>query len=234
MTSTWTGNAPDFLGRLQRGDCGAFRELIEQYGQILYNTALRITGSPSDAEDALQETFLSGYQHIRDFEERSSLRTWLTRVCINAALTRRRRNARHRADSLDDMINWGVEETPREVPDSRENPEQALRGLEFRRLLDRYLGKLSPALRQVFVLRDIEEYSGEETAELLGITVAAVKTRLSRARMALRNYLEPHLSPRLAARQAQPQSRKPVGPQFLGAQPCFGQSAHNLSSESLF
>ncbi|HYM10046.1 MAG TPA: sigma-70 family RNA polymerase sigma factor, partial [Bryobacterales bacterium] len=127
------------------------------------------------------------------FQGRSSLRTWLTRVCINAALTRLRRNGRRPAWSLDEMSEGGVDEAPRELPDPGDSPEQALRGLELRRLLDRYLAKLSPALRQVFVLRDIEELSGEETAQALGITVAAVKTRLSRARMTLRAYLEPHL-----------------------------------------
>jgi RNA polymerase sigma-70 factor (ECF subfamily) len=204
MTSTWPSSVlfhaavavreqPDLVTRLQRGDCDAYRELISQYGQALYNTALRITGSASDAEDVLQETFVSAYQHVRSFEERSSLRTWLTRVCINAALTRLRRNGRRRAWSLDEMSEGGVDEAPHELPDRGESPEQAVRVLDLRRLLDRYLAKLSPALRQVFVLRDLEELSGEETAQALGITVAAVKTRLSRARMALRTYLEPHL-----------------------------------------
>lgn len=204
MTSTWSSGVlfhpalaaterTDFLTRLQRGDCDAYRELVSRYGQTLYNTALRITGSASEAEDALQETFLSAYQHVGSFQGRSSLRTWLTRVCINAALTRLRRNGRRPAWSLDEMSEGGVDEAPRELPDRGDSPEQAVRGLELRRLLDRYLAKLSPALRQVFVLRDIEELSGEETAQALGITVAAVKTRLSRARMTLRAYLEPHL-----------------------------------------
>lgn len=188
-----TENA-DLITRLKRGDCEAYRELVQEYGDQLYGTALRITGSPSDAEDAVQETLLSTFQHIGGFESRSSLRTWLTRVLINAALTRLRRNSRHKAYSLDKTALDAAEDRPREFPDHRENPEQALRGQELRRLLDHYLRKLSPALRHVFVLRDLEEISSEETARLLGITVAAVKTRLARARQALRRYLTPHLS----------------------------------------
>ncbi len=220
-----------FLTRLHQGDCGAYRELMDQYGQALYNTALRITGSPADAEDALQETLLSAYQHIGSFEERSSLRTWLTRVCINAALTRLRRNGRHKTVALDEWGSDGAEESPRQIPDERENPEQTYRGLEVRRLLDRYLAKLSPALRRVFVLRDLEECSSEETAELLGITVAAVKTRLSRARQALRAYLEPHLSTR---RQPQPQGGQLLRSQLFRPQPGFGQAGQAFSAESAF
>jgi RNA polymerase sigma-70 factor (ECF subfamily) len=184
----------DLIVRLKRGDCQAYRELLDEYGEQLYGTALRITISATDAEDAVQETLLSTFQHIGTFESRSSLRTWLTRVCINAALTRIRRNSRHKIQSLDDTSFDGSPESSRELPDHRENPEQALRGSELQGLLDRYLRALSPGLRQVFVLRDVEEMSGEETALLLGITVAAVKTRLARARQALRRNLGPHLT----------------------------------------
>ena len=198
---------------------------------MLYNTALRITGSPSEAEDALQDTFLSAYQNITTFEQRSSLRTWLTRVCINAALTRLRRNGRHKTEALEDWTPQNSETNIREIADPRENPEQAVRGRELRGLLQRYLGKLSPALREVFVLRDIEELSGEETARNLGITVAAVKTRLSRARMALRHYLAPHLSAsRTSSREPEPQSGEPLGLQLLGAQMEFGHSGQSLFS----
>lgn len=226
MTSTWPGApldiaTPAFLTRLQSGECDAYEELAGDYGPALYSTALRITGSPSDAEDALQETFLSAYQHMDTFQERSSLKTWLTRICINAALTRLRRNGRHKAESLDDPI--GEEGLPRPIPDPREDPEQELRGRELRRLLEHYLARLSPALREVFVLRDIEELSGEETAQMLGITVNAVKTRLSRARTALRQLLTPHLLASRALRQTQIKRRKPIGAKLFGAQPKLGR-----------
>ena len=188
------GEKLDLIARLKRGDCDAYRELVQEYGEQLYGTALRITGSPSDAEDAVQETLLSTFQHIGNFESRSSLKTWLTRVCINAALTRLRRSSRHKAYSIHEAAFEGGQERTPELPDRRENPEQALRGDELRRLLDRYLRKLSPSLRNVFVLRDLEEVSGEETARLLGITVAAVKTRLARARQELRKNLAPHIT----------------------------------------
>jgi RNA polymerase sigma factor (sigma-70 family) len=130
MTSTWPGAPLDlemqgFLGRLQTGAPDAYEEMVSSYGPALYSTALRITGSPSDAEDALQETLLSAYQHMQSFEERSSLKTWLTRICINAALTRLRRNGRHKSESLDDPADQ--EGLPRLLPDLRENPEQEVR-----------------------------------------------------------------------------------------------------------
>lgn len=235
MTSTWTGSAilPAFAARLRERESEAYRELVDRYGRMLYNTALRITGSPSDAEDALQETLLSAYQHIEAFEERSSLKTWLTRVCINAALTRLRRNHRHREEPLEEPASEGNVIVSRDIADPRENPEQAFRGRELRRLLGHYLDKLSPALREVFVLRDMEELSGEETARILGITVSAVKTRLSRARAALRHYLAPHLSSgRIGPRQPQPQTSELFGPQLLGAQAKLGHPSEPFAAEA--
>jgi len=228
---------PDLLSRLQAGDCCAYQELVDQYGPMLYHTALRITGCPGDAEDALQETYLSAFEHLGTFEERSSLKTWLTRVCINAALSRLRRKARHRAQSLDEMVETGDHEMPHWVRNTRENPEDAASRGEFRKLLDGYLSKLSPALREVFVLRDLEELSGEETAQVLGISVPAVKTRLSRARAALRELLLPHLtrqegSPRRAqVRETQPQFRQTLGSELLAAQAAFGYGRQSLSAE---
>ena len=228
---------PDLLSRLQAGDCRAYQELVEQYGPLLYNTALRITGCPGDAEDALQETYLSAFEHLGTFEERSTLRTWLTRVCINAALSRLRRNGRHRAQSLDEMVLSGDHEMPRWVVDPRENPEDTASRGEFRKLLEGCLGKLSPALREVFVLRDLEELSGEETAQMLGISVPAVKTRLSRARAALRELLLPHLTRkegllrRAQVRETQPQFRQTLGGELLAAQAAFRYGRQALAAE---
>jgi RNA polymerase sigma-70 factor (ECF subfamily) len=228
---------PGLLSRLQRGDCDAYQELVEEYGAVLYTTALRITGCPGDAEDALQDTYLSAFENLGSFEERSTLKTWLTRVCINAALSRLRRNARRRAYSLDDLVSNGDHETPRWVRDPRETPEEALGRQEFRRLIESYLHRLSPALREVFVLRDLQELSGEETAHLLGISVPAVKTRLSRARAALRALLLPHLTRRegstcpVTLRQPQPQFRQTLGRELLRTQAAFCHSPHAVAAE---
>ena len=239
MTTTCSGwqQRDELLSRLQAGDCGAYQELVAQYGPMLYNTALRITGCPGDAEDALQETYLSAFEHIGSFEERSTLKTWLTRVCINAALSRLRRNSRHRTQSLDEIVAAGDHEMPRWVTDTRENPEFAAGRGEFRKLLEFCLAKLTPALREVFVLRDIEELSGEETARLLGISVPAVKTRLSRARAALREMLLPRLtrkegSPRRALlRETQPEFGQPLGAELLAAQAAFGYGRQAFPAE---
>ena len=148
MTTTYSGSkgleakGSDLLSRLQAGDCRAYQELVEQYGPMLYNTARRIaTGCPADAEDALQETCLSAFEHIGSFEERSTLKTRLTRVCINAALSRLCRNTRHRTQSLDEMIAVADHEMPRWVADPRETPEDLTGRHEFRRLLKQDLGR---------------------------------------------------------------------------------------------
>jgi len=154
----------------QRGDSQAVEALFRRYQRPLFQTALRVLGNAEDAEDALQDGFLSAYRNLKRFEGRSQFSTWLTRIVINAALMRRRSAKARPAVSLD--------ETPREdeLPVTERfaaegpNPEQVFAGTELREMISANLDELSPLLRTAFVLREVEGYSTGEAAKKLGVT----------------------------------------------------------------
>lgn len=186
------------LDALRAGDRAEFARLVEAYSTPIYRLALKMLAREQDAEDVLQNTFLKALQHIRNFEGRSSLSTWLYRIAANEALMLLRR--KRSEVSID-------EEEPAETPESLPLPEQftdwcCLPEQEFvsseaRRQLDQAIQKLPEKLRVVFLLRDIEGLSIKETSEVLNLTETAVKTRLLRARLALREYLAAYFSERL-------------------------------------
>ncbi|PYU24261.1 MAG: RNA polymerase subunit sigma-24 [Acidobacteria bacterium] len=165
-------------------------QLVEPSRERVYRLALRITRNTEDAEDAQQETMLKVYRKIGQFEGRSSLTTWISRIAINEALMclRRRRSALHVA--LEEAIP-PADETParNDFQSAIEGPEAAYSRRELRDLLTRAIGTLRPAYRVVFLLRAIEQLSTTETAQVLHISVSAVKTRIYRARSELRDYL---------------------------------------------
>ncbi len=165
-----------------------FVQVVEAYAPRLYRHLLRMLDDPQDAEDALQETFLKAYRHLSRFEGRAELSTWLYRIATNEALMhlRRRRSTPLSLESLsaDDTHPEEILLTSWQVL-----PEQALLSAETRQVLEDAVAQLSPALRAVFLLRDVEGFSTRETAEILGLSVDAVKTRLARARLRLREAL---------------------------------------------
>ncbi len=171
-----------------------FIQAVEAYAPRLYRHLLRMLDDPHDAEDALQETFLKAYRHLDSFQGRASLSTWLYRIATNEALMHLRRR-RLTPVSLEAL---GTDEThPEEILLTHWQvlPEQALLSAETRQVLDDAVAQLSPALRAVFLLRDVEGFSTRETAEILGISTDAVKTRLARARLRLREALTRYFSP---------------------------------------
>src|SRR4051794_6271312 len=151
--------------------------------------AKQITQSDEDAEDVLQETFLKAYSHLDDFKGNSKFYTWLVRIAVNEALMKLRKRRSDRTVPLDDPIDTGEDEVPREVAVWDENPEEKYSRDELGQILDEAIQSLKPAYRTVFVLRDIEELSIEETAEALNLSISAVKSRLLRARLQLREKL---------------------------------------------
>ncbi len=165
-----------------------FVQVVEAYAPRLYRHLLRMLDDPQDAEDALQETFLKAYRHLSRFEGRAELSTWLYRIATNEALMhlRRRRSTPLSLEALsaDDTHPEEILLTSWQVL-----PEQALLSAETRQVLEDAVAQLSPALRAVFLLRDVEGFSTRETAEILGLSVDAVKTRLARARLRLREAL---------------------------------------------
>jgi len=172
----------------KQGDVHAFEELVERYTRNVFRVALHIARSREDAEEVVQETFLRAFRHLKNFEERSRLSTWLTRITVNVALTRLR--------GLDRSLTVPISENAREdefvseqITDWRPNPEQLYSRSELRGILTRALQSLPRGNSTVFWLRDVEGLSITETAEALGLTESAVKTRLSRARLQLRERL---------------------------------------------
>lgn len=180
----------DLLALRQR-EPQAFQELVETYSPRIYNLALKMLGDPDLAEDILQETFISAYRAIDRFEGRSHVSTWLYRIAHNAVLMRLRKEKRAPdMQSLEDDVDVETLSTASRWDDA---PEARLMEAELMQKMDDALAGLSETLRVVFVLRDIEGLSTAETAEVLDLSETAVKSRLHRARLALRAELAPYL-----------------------------------------
>jgi RNA polymerase sigma-70 factor, ECF subfamily len=177
------------VAQAKAGDQNAFAELVNRYERKIYRLAKNITRNDEDAEDVLQDAFLKAYTHLDNFKGDSKFYTWLVRIAVNEALMRLRKRKTDRSVPLDEPVELGEETVQREIAVWEDNPEQQYSQEEWRRILDEAVDSLKPDFRTVFVLRDIEELSTEETAETLGISVPAVKSRLLRARLALRETL---------------------------------------------
>jgi len=175
------------VNRALAGDTQAFDDLVRKHECRVYRTALALTNNPEDAEEALQDTFLSVYQHLGEFRRDSRFTTWLTRIAINATLHKIRR--RRDAVSLDDPEVHESEFRPDNVESWRDDPEQLYAAEEIRRLIEEAIDALPPAYRMVFVLRDVSELDTVEAAEVLGLTISALKSRLLRARLMMRETL---------------------------------------------
>jgi RNA polymerase sigma-70 factor (ECF subfamily) len=186
-----------FLKRLQTGDPLAFAQLVEEnHGQV-YNLALRMLGDPQEAEDVLQETFLSAYKALPGFEGRSSLSTWLYRIASNASLMRLRRKQPDTI-SVDEPLTLDAGNSlPRQLVDWSNLPEEELLSSESRQAMDEAVSELPEPLRIVFILRDLQGLSTAETGEVLGLSEGAVKTRLHRARLWLRERLSTYFAERM-------------------------------------
>ena len=177
------------VDRAQAGDGDAFAELVKHYERKIYRLAKNITQNDEDAEDVLQETFMKAYQHLDGFQRNSKFYTWIVRIGVNEALMKLRKRKGDRFVSLDEPVETGEEEVKREIAVWDGSPEERYSQEELRVILNDAVETLKPDFRTVFVLRDIEDLSTEETAEALGISVPAVKSRLLRARLALREKL---------------------------------------------
>lgn len=175
--------------RARGGDDAAFEGLVEQYKRKIYRLARNITQNDEDAEDVLQDAFLKAYTNLDKFHGDSKFYTWIVRIAVNEALMKLRKRRGHTIVSLDEEIELGEESVTREIAVWDGNPEQTYSQEELRKLLDEAIQSLKPTFRSVFQLRDVEELSTEETAEALELSVPAVKSRLLRARLQLRERL---------------------------------------------
>ena len=184
------------MAAARAGRQDAFAQIVEQYSATVYNLALRLMKDPHEAEEVLQETFISAFRALPKFEGRSQLSTWLYRIGYNAALMRLRKR-RVATESLDaPVVTEAGNLLPRELVDWGSAPHDLLLRQELRAVLMAALDTLPESLRSIFVLRDIEGLSTAEAAEALGITETNAKVRLHRARLALREKLSAFVAAR--------------------------------------
>ena len=186
------------LPELRSGSRQAFAAFVEAYSPYIYRLALRMLNDEQDAEDVLQETFIKAFQHLHRFDGRSKLSTWLYRIATNETLMLiRKRKAP--AISLEEPRNGDEDELqePLEIVDWTGLPEDKLMSGEAQDYLEQAVEKLSSNLRMVFLLREVEGLSTLETAQVLNLSEAAVKTRLSRARLMLREQLSAYFAERM-------------------------------------
>lgn len=193
--SSAAGEDPDagLVAKTQAGNLEAFEELVRRHSRMVYRTLAAILGNPDEAQDAMQDVLLSAYRHIAGFQGRSKFSTWLIRIARNAAIQRLR--GRKNEESLDECVLEGEQEfRPRQVRAWQDNPEQLYSRLEIRQLVEREIMALPVKYRIVVMLRDIEELSTDDVARQLELSVPAVKLRLLRGRLMLRELLSPHFA----------------------------------------
>lgn len=173
----------------KNGDYAAFEEIVKRYDRKLFRIAQYLMHNREDAEDAVQEAFVKAFQHLDQFREDAKFSTWLTRIAMNQSLMMLRKRRSAKEVSLDEDFQSDEGNLPIEIADWAPNPEDMYQTTQLREILRKTLQKLGPSLRVVFVLRDIEGLSLEQTAQSLGLTVVAVKARSFRARLQLRERL---------------------------------------------
>ncbi len=183
------------IASILAGDTQLYHELIRPHERKVYLMALSFLKNEADAEDVAQEAFLKAFRSLGSFRSEAKFSTWLISITLNEARSRLRRLSHHRTESLDETSDDGTEViSPALLRDWHEIPSEAVERGEVREMLKAAVAGLSPIYRSVFILRDMEELSVNETAEALSISVAAVKVRLHRARIMLQKQLTPQLN----------------------------------------
>ena len=181
------------VDRAKQGDEQAFTDLLNRYDGKILRLARNITQNQEDAEDVTQETFMKAFSHLDGFAGGSRFYTWLVRIAVNEALMKLRKRRNNKTVSLDEPVDSGdggdIQSLVREIAVWDDTPESRFSRTEIREILDKAIENLDPIYRTVFVLRDVEDLSTEETAEALDLSVPAVKSRLLRARLQLREKL---------------------------------------------
>ena len=188
------------VGRARSKDVAAFEELLGRYEDKLYRLAMRFVRNENDAQEILQEVFLSAWRNLPGFEGRAQFGSWMYRVTVNAALMFLRARNRHPEVMLDDIEPGTLHKVAEQSlhgssEDWSQRPDEQFQSEELRRHIQTAVDALPDGLRTVFLVRDVEGLSTEETAELLGLSLPAVKTRLHRARLALREAIGQYFAP---------------------------------------
>src|SRR5216684_5332242 len=191
----------ELVHRLRAGEETAYEALIARFQQPVYNLAFRLLNDPGDASDVAQEVFLKVFRNVGHFRRQSSLKTWIYRITVNEAHNQRRWFFRHRSREI------GLEDEPEEsrkraLADGTRSPFDCTFDREKHVLIENALARINPLFREVVVLRDIEDLSYEEIADVLQISLGTVKSRIMRGREALREELTARLEPEPAWRLA--------------------------------
>jgi RNA polymerase sigma-70 factor, ECF subfamily len=194
MTETTDNrNEAQIIASVLAGNTHEFHDLIRPHERSVYVMALSLLHNEADAEDAAQEAFLKAFRNLANFRGESKFSTWLISITLNEARSRLRNKKTMKMESLDEPPEGQGHVSPALLRDWREIPSEALERQEFRLLLQQAITDLPLIYREIFLLRDVEELSVDESAEMLGITVASVKVRLHRARIMLQKKLVPQL-----------------------------------------
>jgi RNA polymerase sigma-70 factor, ECF subfamily len=186
-----TQNEAALIERIRKGERELFYELIRPYERRVYAAAFAILRNEADAEDAAQEAVLKAFRYIKQFRSEAKFSTWLIQIAINEARMRRRKQHPELMEPIADRQDESGDYVPRDFADWREIPSETLERKEVRERLAEALASLGQIYRDVFILRDMQHLSIEETASALKISTASVKTRLLRARLMLRDLLAP-------------------------------------------
>jgi RNA polymerase sigma-70 factor (ECF subfamily) len=194
-----TNDDLDLVQASKNGDVAAFEQLVKRYDRKLFRIAQSVTHNQEDSQDAVQETFLKAYQHLAEFRGDSQFSTWLIRITLNQSLMKLRKQRATREVSLDEDFGTDDDMHPREVIDWAPNAEELYSVSELRDILLKTIEELRPILRAVFVLQDLEGLSTDQTAEVMNLSQSAVKSRLWRARLQLRERLNKYFG-----KQAEP------------------------------
>jgi len=186
----------DLIARVQAGQADAFYELVRPYERAVFLSALSLTRNDADAEEVAQEAILKAFKNIRSFRREAKFSTWLIQIAINEAKMKIRKNRRHLYESIEEpQMSSDGDYIPKDFADWREIPSEALERKELRDALASALHSLPEKYRAVMMLRDVQQLSIAETAQALGISEANVKTRLSRARLQMRDALATRFGP---------------------------------------
>jgi RNA polymerase sigma-70 factor (ECF subfamily) len=199
----------ELIRRIRSGEHELFYQLIQPYEHRVYSAAFAILRNEADAEDVAQEAVLKAFKHIRQFRAEARFSTWLIQITVNEARMRLRKDHARIMEAIVDQQDQEGNYTPRDFADWREIPSETLERSEIRDALTRALASLNAKYQEVFVLRDIQHLSIAETAKSLGISSAAVKTRLLRARLMLRDLLAPGLGGTWSSRLVFAKGNKP-------------------------
>ena len=181
------------IAAIVRGETRLFHDLIRPHERSVYMVALSLLQNEADAEDAAQEAFLNAFRNLSKFRAESRFSTWLIRIALNEARSKRRQKKAMKTESLDAGSEEDGHVPPAILRDWREVPSESLERMEVRQMIQLAVAELPGIYREIFLLRDVEELSVNESAEALGVSIASVKVRLHRARIMLQKTLAPQL-----------------------------------------